>query len=43
MGLSKDAISSGPLGTSFDPQVQRGTSLDIRTYERPKGVGGSNF
>jgi len=32
MGLSKDAISSGQLGTSFNPQVQRGTSLDIRTY-----------
>ena len=43
MGLSKDAISSGPLGTSFNPQLQRGTSLDIRTYERPKGVGASNF
>jgi len=43
MGLSKDAISSGTLGTSFNPQVKRGTSLDIRTYELPEGVGASNF
>jgi lysozyme family protein len=43
MGLSKDTISSGPLVTSFDSRVQRGTSLDVRTYELPKGVGASNF
>jgi len=42
MGLSKDAISSGPLGTTFNPQVQRGTSRAIRTCERPEDVGASN-